>query len=281
MIQQRLHEDDLAGHILSSGGFCHINLPAVAEGKQVLPLYENQVMRRQKGDLLDPDRESAETLNEMRREMGPMAFSAQWQQNPTPPGGNIIQWSWFGEYDDGFERSGYEYVIQSWDTGATINPKSDPSVCLTWGYRRNEWHLLDVYRKRAEYPDLLKAIRRLQKQWQADKVLIERASSGISLLQELRSGNRSIYSGQKPKGDKQERMLGETGKLEAGGFFLPKSAPWLETLKHELVGFPNARHDDQVDALSQFLKYISTRRGQSFKQRDPVTGRRRRLVRRR
>ena len=163
--------------------------------------------------------------------------------------------------------------MQSWDTGVTINANSDPSVCLTWGFYRNGWELLDVFRERLEYPELLKAVRRLQKQWRADKVLIEKASSGIALLQDLRRENRAVFIARKPKGDKQERMLGQTGKLEAGGFFIPTSAPWLGAFKHEIEGFPNAKHDDQVDALSQFLNYIGTPRGMAFTTRNPETGR--------
>ena len=35
---------------------------------------------------------------------------------------------------------------------------------------------------------------------------------------------------------------------------MPKDAPWLDEFLHELLGFPNARHDDQVDAFSQLLR---------------------------
>lgn len=41
--------------------------------------------------------------------------------------------------------------------------------------------------------------------------------------------------------------------IEAGRVMIPKQAPWLADFHRELTLFPNARHDDQVDSLSQFL----------------------------
>jgi phage terminase large subunit-like protein len=41
-------------------------------------------------------------------------------------------------------------VVQSWDMGMTADPRSDPSVCTTWGFEREtcKWYLLDVLRQR-------------------------------------------------------------------------------------------------------------------------------------
>jgi hypothetical protein len=40
------------------------------------------------------------------------------------------------------------------------------------------------------------------------------------------------------------------------GVLLPRDAPWLATYIDELTGFPNARHDDQVDSTSQALEWL-------------------------
>jgi len=44
--------------------------------------------------------------------------------------------------------------------------------------------------------------------------------------------------------------------IEAGDLLLPIEAPWLPTFKAELLGFPSARHDDQVDAFSQLMNWV-------------------------
>ena len=47
--------------------------------------------------------------------------------------------------------------------------------------------------------------------------------------------------------------------IEAGRVKLPTTAPWLDDLRSELAAFPFGRHDDQVDSVSQFLGWVTTR----------------------
>ena len=61
----------------------------------------------------------------------------------------------------------------------------------------------------------------------------------------------------RPDKDKVTRMSAQSAKIEAGQVHLPKEADWLGTFLHELLAFPNGRHDDQVDSVSQFLKWTS------------------------
>jgi phage terminase large subunit-like protein len=61
--------------------------------------------------------------------------------------------------------------------------------------------------------------------------------------------------GIKPEGDKLVRMEAQCARFEAGQVYLPHDAPWLSELLHEILAFPNARHDDQIDSISQFLNW--------------------------
>jgi len=65
--------------------------------------------------------------------------------------------------------------------------------------------------------------------------------------------------GRKPEGSKADRMVAQSAKVEAGHVHLPREAHWLDTFLHELLAFPNGRHDDQVDSVSQFLQWTSLR----------------------
>ena len=81
----------------------------------------------------------------------------------------------------------------------------------------------------------------------------------MNLLQDLymempRGMTRPI--GVKPEGSKQDRVAAQSAKIEAGHVHLPRNAPWLHDFLNELLAFPNARHDDQVDSVSQFLYWI-------------------------
>jgi len=185
-IQQRLHEDDLPAYLLDKG-FEHLNLPAVAEKRELFTLGRGRIHLRQPGELLDTARECKETIERLRRELGPAVFAAQYQQDPVAPDGNLLRWEWFKTYAESFERGDFQKVMQSWDTGMSEAPTSDWSVCTTWGFRERKWYLLDVYRRRLDYPELRRAVIRLRDEWDADKVIIEDACSGKSLWQDFRA----------------------------------------------------------------------------------------------
>lgn len=253
-IAQRLHEDDLPAYLLERG-FDHLCLPAIAEKEEQIEVGDRQWHHRRVGDLLDPDRVPAGALEEERRKLGPQVFSAQYQQQPVAPGGNIVRLEWFGTYEEAPPREQFRSVVQSWDTGTTDEPTSDYSVCLTAGYKDGKWWLLDVLRRRLAFPDLKRAVERQRRVWRADYVVIEKAGTGHPLWAEFRSGREWRPIMWPVTEDKETRLIGVTGQIESGLCLLPADAPWLDEFREELRGFPNKRHDDQVDALSQFLDF--------------------------
>jgi hypothetical protein len=99
VVMQRLHEDDLAGHLLRMGSWDHLMLPAIALEEHEIPLCHGKVQIRRPGDLLHPERENAETVERIRAEIGSLQFSAQYQQQPVPVEGNLILRAWFRVYD--------------------------------------------------------------------------------------------------------------------------------------------------------------------------------------
>jgi predicted phage terminase large subunit-like protein len=125
-----------------------------------------------------------------------------------------------------------------------------------------DYYLLDVFRGRLEYPDLRRKLIQLASAHQAEAILIEEAGPGLTMLQELHSNlpagmMRPI--GVVPKGSKADRMAAQSAAIEAGHVCLPSEAPWLAEFLNELLGFPNGRHDDQVDSVSQFLIWAAQR----------------------
>jgi predicted phage terminase large subunit-like protein len=271
-ISQRLHEDDLPALLLESG-YRHLCLPAIAERDEVIPLGRGKRHRRRVGDLLDRPGVTREKLEAERRTLGAQVFSAQFQQNPVAPEGNLIRMEWFGCDDGAYDREDFYRVVQSWDTGLSDEPGSDYSVCTTWGYRERRWHLIDVLRERLAFPDLKRAVLRQQRAWRPDTVLIEDAGSGISLWQEFRSSGDFRPVMWRPTQSKEERLIGVTGQLEAGLCVLPREAPWLDAFRHELRAFPFGRNDDQVDSMTQFLEFHLRWSHDLLEERDPVTGR--------
>jgi len=117
---------------------------------------------------------------------------------------------------------------------------------------RKRWYLADVWRRRVDYPALKTAVQALAKQWGANRVLVEDAGAGTSLVQELK-GRVSEIIAVTAEGDKASRMAVASAKIEAGQVLLPERASWLPDLEAELFSFSGSRHDDQCDSIGQAL----------------------------
>ena len=76
-------------------------------------------------------------------------------------------------------------MIQSWDTAAKDGAQNDWSVCTTWLLVDEHFYLLDLTRGRYEYPQLRDTALALAKRYRPNEILIEDASTGIALAQEL------------------------------------------------------------------------------------------------
>jgi predicted phage terminase large subunit-like protein len=82
--------------------------------------------------------------------------------------------------------------------------------------------------------------------------------AGTALIQEFKTASSGFsVIAVKPEYDKKIRMAIQSSKFENGQVFFPKEAPWLRELEDELFAFPNGRHDDQVDSISQALAHKS------------------------
>ena len=212
----------------------HLDLPAVAEAAQEIPIGDRQSYRRAAGELLHPAREPMAALEELKAAMGSQAFSAQYQQAPVPPGGALLRRSWFRTYARAPERKSGDRIVQSWDTASKASTRNDYSVCTTWLVQGKDCYLLDVLRCRLEYPDLRRRIPAHAEAHGAATVLIEDAGSGMHLVQDLKREGKLRPIAMLPKGDKIVRMEAHSAVIEAGHVLLPKEAPWLASFQTEI-----------------------------------------------
>lgn len=259
IIMQRLHLDDLVGHVLEKEAWEVINLPAIAPEQQTWTyrtLAGPRSYIRQEGELLHASRESQASLDAIRNVLGSYAFSAQYLQAPVPQGGSIVKLDWLAYYNEDQLPARFDTIVQSWDTANKQSELADYSVCTTWGVKGKKMYLLDVLRQRLEYPALKQSVIRQAERWKANAILIEDKASGTQLIQELRETN-ARFKGVQCKGDKLMRMVEQTAEFEIGNVLLPKEAPWLTDYVYELTAFPSARYDDQVDSTAQALKWMT------------------------
>ncbi len=261
VVMQRLHVDDLAGRLLEQHGWHVLNLPAIAMSAERIPLGHDRVHVRRPGDVLHAEREPLTSLEQTRLGMGSLDFAAQYQQAPVPPEGNLIKWSWFKFFDDFPAKEPNDRIIVSWDTAMSSKELSSYSVGVVMQVRKETVFVIDIIRKQLEYPDLRRMVLQTHHRWKnistGYALLIENKGSGMSLIQDLKRESHIHPIAIDPTTDKVMRMSAQSAKIEFGSVFLPRMAPWLGEFQKELMSFPRGHSDDQVDALSQGLQYIS------------------------
>lgn len=265
LVMQRLHINDLAGHVRAAGGWKILSLPAIAPASEIVDLGNGRHHQRLVGDLLHPAREPMPTLDDLRRTMGSYNFSAQYLQQPVPIEGELVKWRWFKTYKD--VPAGDYRIVQSWDVAVKAEEIHDYSVCTTWGMVGRDYYLLHLRRARFQFPDLRREAIQLAGHWRANTILIEDKASGSALIQQL--GENRLVRIPKPIGivptsDKVSRLSAESATIEAGQVHLPAGADWLDDLRSELAQFPHGKNDDQVDSISQFLWWARTSSSPTF-----------------
>lgn len=262
-VMQRLHQYDLAGMLQESGEWDELSLPAIADDDIAVPLTGGRSYLRKAGEALHPSREPVRELEKIKASVGSVIFAAQYQQQPVPAEGNLIKADWLQTYQGNpvSDVAGGQ-TVQSWDTASKDGLFNDYSVCVTAFVRGKDIYILDVLRRRLEFPDLKKEVIARARAFRAGVLLIEDAASGTQLLQTLLAEQPTGVPhpiAQKPEGDKKSRVAGVSTMIESGQLKLPTAATWLAEFKAEVLAFPSSRFDDQVDALSQLLAWVRRR----------------------
>ena len=260
VVMQRLHEDDLVGHVQERERWDVLSFLAIAEKDEQFAIQTPFGMRkfsRKAGEALHPEREPLEVLQQIRRTLGEYNFAGQYQQAPAPASGGLVKRNWFRTYGEHELPRGFRHVVQSWDSANKVTELSDYSVCTTWGVRNKKLYLLDVLRKRLSYPELKKAVQQQAEKHSPTVILIEDKASGTQLVQDLTNDGLRIVKGIKPEGDKVMRFNAQTATIENGFVYIPKEASWLAEYVHEMTTFPGAKFDDQADSTAQALAWIN------------------------
>lgn len=258
VVMQRVHMNDLCGFLTeASDEWTVLSLPAIAEVDAQIPIGDNEFYHRKIDEVLHPAHEPLEVLERLRQTQGSDVFQAQYQQAPVPPGGAMIKRAWLRYYEKHElpERTYRVKIVQSWDTAAKDGAMNDFSVCTTWLVTKDDYYLLELTRGRYEYPRLRDIAIALAQRHKPDFVLIEDASTGSALAQDLKPVLRRPVKLVPIERDKQGRLYVQQAKFEAGRVHFPKGASFLPELEAELLTFPQSKHDDQVDSISQALAH--------------------------
>ena len=294
VVQQRIHEKDITGHILANdteSEWIKLILPMEFEIKRRAKTIKLSAIdgdkvwedpRTKEGELLWPERFPLKIINRLQRELGSYGYAGQYQQRPSPEGGGHIKKAWFKKWTMPHSPK-FELILQSWDTAFSDKPDAAYSACTTWGIWNssddNEIQnimLLSMWRGRVGYPELRERAKRLVRDYKdtgihqniypaigrVDTCLIEAKATGDPLIRDLRAAGIPAI-GYVPKGDKNSRVQRVLPYIESGLVWLPtesKNTDKLLSFADEFVeaisNFPNAESRDLVDTMTQALSYI-------------------------
>ena len=246
VVQTRWHERDLSGYLMNEheDDWEMLRLPALAE--------EGDPLGRTLDDPLCPKRYSKKALAEIKKAVGSHIFGGLYQQRPAPLAGNMVKRDWFRRWAT--LPDGITDWIQVWDltfkkTGSSF------VVGQVWGRKGAQFFLADQFRERLNFPETLKKIEAMSNRWpQAKEKIIEEAANGPAVIDSLSDSIPGII-GVKASSSKEARLAAVSGFIEAGNVWIPDQsvASWADDFVDEVVNFPNAANDDQVDAMTMAL----------------------------
>lgn len=283
LIMQRLHENDLAAHLLELEDWTVLCLPERYEPDHPFAWKGEP---RTAGELLWPTYRDESASAALAASLRSQRVAAQLQQRPAPREGQILKRNWWRFYDsavltDEKRKPRFRAVVQSIDTPLKDKESNDLVAIQAWGVLGADRYLLDLKKGHMNYNQAKRAIveqaRYVRKLFprSAHYCLIENAGYGVELIIDLKremTGVTKISRGN--DGDKVMRAESASDALESGNCFLPGKRLGSDELSmvdesataadivdfiNSCALFPNATHDDDVDAWSQCMNWLRTR----------------------
>jgi predicted phage terminase large subunit-like protein len=289
VVQQRLAEDDLTGHILSKsrGEWTHLVLPMRYEAdRSFVTSIGWKDPRTEEGELLWPERFGETEVNNLAHALGPFSFAGQMQQRPEVKGGGVIpRDTWQLWEHDAYPPM--DYIIASLDTAYTLKQENDYSALTVWGVFSGDTKaqatnvvgtagramavertyaegtpkamLMSAWQERLELHNLTQKVAETCKRMKVDKLLIENKAAGISVAQEIRrlfgSDAWAVQLVDPKAQDKLARLYSVQHLFFEGMIYAPDRS-WADMVITQTAGFPKMRHDDLTDTLSQGLQHL-------------------------
>ncbi len=267
VIMQRLHEQDLVGHILAKerDSWHHLCLPAEYERNHIYPVRTPLSWhdpRTKEGELLWPERFTRAQIEALKKELGDKA-AGQLQQRPSKAGGSILKSSSWQKWSSKVFPS-FTEVLQFYDTALEASESNDYSACTTWGLfeklddKGNPLvcaMILDRWKDRVEYPALKKHAIESYRKWKPEQVIIERKASGHILLQSLRKTGLPVKAFDPKAKSKEYRAQMGSDVLDGGRIFYP-DRDWAREVIDECSQFPKGENDDVVDTCVMCMLYL-------------------------
>lgn len=251
VVMQRLHEEDLTGHLLAKGGWLHIMLPMRYETKRADP----RDRRTEENELLWPTLFTERMVRELETDLGPYGSAGQLQQRPAPEGGGLFKKHWFEIVEALPVGARIRRRVRGWDTAGTENDGDYTAGVLLAETPEGVIYVEDVVRDQLEAgPDGVDLLILNTAKMDGRKVSVREEKEGGSAGKAVVASHAKLlrghdYEGVLVSGDKVTRARPFRAQCAAGNVKLLRGA-WNKAYLDELAGFPVGANDDQVDGSS-------------------------------
>ena len=261
-VSQRLADDDPTGHLLEQqpGKWVYLKIPLEAEEDEKYTFPQSgQTVERKRGDVLLPERFTPTVVEGLKKKS--REWAGQYQQRPAPSSGIIFQPNWWRYYRSSDRLPNFDQVAISVDCAFKSAANNDYVSIQKWGAVGPRSYLLEYKTEHLGYTATKVAIKAMNAYGRrASVILIEDKANGSAVIEELRREDlgASVIA-VNPEGGKESRAYAASVDCEAGNVFLPEEAPWLSEFLHVAAHFPAVKHDDCIDAMTQFLNWRRTK----------------------
>lgn len=252
VIQTRWHEEDLCGVLEKEDGWIKINIPCVCEDEK------HDVLKRKVGETLCPEL-GFDTIwaTETMKSVGKKVWEALYQGHPSIDGGEIFSRDMIHYYTKATLPANFDEQVISCDLSfGGIKQANDPCAIQVWGRVGANHYLLKRIKKRLTFNEMCNTIKIVSGAFPlARKKIVEKKANGQAVIDSLNSviGGFEAYD---PKmTDKLGRANAITPYFQSGNVFFPDKSfdSTIDEMVEEMMKFPNSDHDDEVDAMTQYL----------------------------
>lgn len=267
IIQQRLHEQDLTGHLMDKkhgrpDDHQHICIPGELDMEILNP---PELAKYYKNGLFWITRFSKKVLAAYKKALGSLQYAGQVGQRPVPPEGNLFKRKWFDIIaPEKISRSITESPIHFFvDTAYTEDEteRNDPSGILTCFFKDDIIYVVNFVEVWLEFPELIEFLKIHTAQsgyTDHSGIFVEPKASGKSVVQQMKAGtalNVMEIEGEYLKDDKVTRANGISPIAQARKIKLV-DGPYVDKYLSQLTSFPKATHDEAVDVTVYAANYL-------------------------